>query len=273
MTIENEKVSPENKTIFQNVNDWITPYRLATFVLVILFIGADVSLYLFGSEATGSRIVAIIITLLSGVGTLIWKRQRDHNKSNDLQRSIALAMIILHALAAVIFLVGNFARGEWDNFSSMIMVDGVLAADLLNYQMVAIKVFTWTIGIMAAVNILALFIFQENDTEKMQSRVLAKIERDTRDAELKALKKENEIASQKYIEHADAFAELKGLNRARDKILNENKSLPKDVIDHMLAPIEKRMGELQGLIPVSPSSANTSESAAAPFSQPLPRTK
>jgi hypothetical protein len=275
MAIEQTKdLSPENKTVWGNVKDFITPYRLAGSVLFVLFVGADVSLYYFGQEATGNSFLALTVTLLSGVGTLLWKYQRDNDQSNEFQRSAALAMIVMHAAAAVIFLVGNFARGGWDALADKVKLDGVLAAELINYQMVSEKVFIWTIAIMAIANIVALFLIQENDTEKINNRLLAEIRRKTRKAELDAQSEVARVASQEYESYSKNFGKLQGLREAREKIVMENKGrLPDDVVANMLAPIDQKIIEVSGMIPVGPASANTSESATAPF-QPAPsRTK
>jgi hypothetical protein len=265
MAIENTKdLSPENKSVWGNIKDFITPYRLAGSVLFILFVGADVSLFIFGREATNNVFVALTITLLSGVGTLLWKYQRDNDQSNEFQRSTALAMIILHAAAAVIFLVGNFARGGWEALADKVMLDGVLAADLLNYQVVSEKVFIWTIGVMAIANILALFLIQENDTEKINARMLAKIRRDVEKAGLDAKAEVSRVAAEEYKSYSQSFAKLQGLREAREKIIADNRGkLPEDVIANMLAPIDAKIVEISGMIPIGPENANISE--AAPF--------
>lgn len=273
MLSENTKdLSPENKTVWKIITDFVTPYRLAGSVLFILFVGADVSLYYFGQEATGNKFLALVITLLSGVGTLLWKYQRDNDQANEFQRSAALTMIVLHAISAVIFLVGNFARGGWEVLAEKFTVDGVLAADLLNYQVVSEKVFIWTIGVMAIANIVALFMIQENDTEKINKRKLAKIERDMRKAQLDAQAEVGRVTAEEYQSYSQNFGRLQGLRDARDKIIKENENrLPPDIVANMLAPIEAKIVEISGMIPVPPGSANTSE--AAPFRPALPRTK
>ena len=68
------------------------------------------------------------------------------------------------------------------------------------------------------------------------------------------------------------FAELRGLTKAREKIEKENRGkLPDIVIANMLAPIDKRIGEITGLLPSGIPPANTAE--AAPFREALPRTQ
>lgn len=260
--VHTQNLPTEDKSIWRNIKDFVTPYRLAGAVLFVLFIGADVSLYYFGKEATGNGFLALIVTLLSGVGLLLWKYQRDNDQSNEFQRSAALAMIFLHATAAVIFLVGNFARGGWEFLADKFTVDGVLAADLLNYQVVSEKIFIWTIGIMAVANIVALFLIQENDTEKINGRMLAKIQRDMRNAELKARENAGRVTAQEYQKYSKNFGELQGLREARDKIIKENQGkFPPQMIANMLAPIETRIIEISGMIPVGPADANISDSA------------
>lgn len=263
MTIENEKVSAEDKTIWKIITDFITPYRLAGTVLFILFVGADVSLYYFGQEATGNNFLALVITLLSGVGTLLWKYHRDNDSANDFQRSAALIMIILHAAAAVVFLVGNFARGGWEFLASKFTIDGVLAAEAINYHVVSEKVFLWTIGIMAVANILANFLIQENDTEKINKRKLAKIERDMRKAELDAKAEVGRVTAEEYQSYSKTFGKLKGLSDAREKIMKENENkLPPDMIANMLKPIDDQIVTISGSLPGRPTvPANTSETS------------
>lgn len=268
------EVAPENKTIQQRALDSLTPYRIAGAVLFTLFAGADISLYFFGRDATGSTLLAMIITLLSGAGFLIWKYLRDHKRSNETQRSTALLMICLHALAAVVFLVGNFAKGGWDTLAEMVKIDGVLASQLLDYQVVLEKTFLWTIGIMLIANIIAHFYFQENDTEKKQERMLAKIARDERYAQLKAQENESRIAASEYKKYSDSFAQVKGLRNTRQRIIDENQGkLPAETIAQMLAPIDEKLAVAMGLIPVPPADANTAESASAPFSKAPSRTQ
>lgn len=255
------------KTVSEFISSVLPPYRVAGIVLFILFIGADISLFLFGRDATGNTALAIIITLISGVGALIWKSQRDRSESNDSQRSIAGWMILTHSLAATIFLVGNFARGGWDALADKVKLDGVLASDIMNYQMVSEKIFIWTIAIMLVLDIISLFFFQESDTGKMQERVLAKIQRDNRDAEIAAEKSEQEIAARLYIENSQKFAKLKALRSTRDKFIRENSTaLSREEIDLMLAPIDMEIAKTVGAIPVSGTDANSSE--AAPFRSP-----
>lgn len=263
-----QNTAVENLGVRVRFQKWLTPHKLAAMVFFVLFLGADISLYLFGKSATGSVIVALILTLLSGVGALLWKRQRDHKDSNETQRGIALGMIALHATTAVIFMGGNFAKGGWEALADNILINGTLAKELMDYQVLIEKVFTWSIVITLAADLICLFWFMEEDTEKKQERVLAQIARDNKDAQLAAQKKTSEIARDEYTKYSESFSELQGLVYARDQLVAEYQNkLDADTLQKMLAATNLRIAELTGAIAIP---ANTSQ--PADFPQP-PQTR
>lgn len=277
MTISNQDPQATNSsesTIWQNFNAFWTPYRLSATIFFMLFLGADVSLFLFGKSATGNVFIALILTLLSGVGVLQWKRQRDHKDSNENQRSIALAMIIIHAVAAVIFLGGNFAKGGWDSLADSIKIDGTLASQLIDYHVVLEKIFLWTIVVMLSANLIALFWFMEVDTAKSHARLLSKMLRDDQTAKLHAQQKEVQAANTAYKKYSDSLAEIRGLTNARQRLLDENqKTMDPLVLKSALDEINFRIMELTGSIPAPDyPSANSvgSEEAKVPFTPPTP---
>jgi len=258
--------SPENKSIPVRIREYWTPYRIASAIFFMLFAGADVSLYLFGKSATGNIFIALILTLLSGVGALVWKYQRDHANSNETQRSIALWMIVLHAITAVIFMGGNFSRGGWEVLAEQIKINGSLAKDLIDYQVLIEKIFTWSIVIALSSDLVALFFFMENDTEKKQARVLAQLDRDNKDAKLAAEVRTGQIARTEYARYSHSFSELQGLVYARDRLIKEYEGkLDDDTLIKMLASTNERIAEITGAISIPAIPAN---SANAPFSQP-----
>ena len=284
--VQPESLNPESQddiSVWKQFNSFWTPYRLSATIFFTLFLGADVSLFLFGKSATGNVFIALVLTLLSGVGVLRWKRQRDHKDSNEKQRSIALSMIIIHAVAAVIFLGGNFAKGGWDALSSSIKIDGQLASQLLDYHIVLEKIFLWTIVIMLSANLIALFWFMEVDTEKSHARAISKMLRANQAAKLKAQEKEIASANSAYEQYSGMLAEIRGLQYTRDRLLAENsKTMAPAMLELSLAEIDRKILELSGAIPApsgllptvphpSDSPANSVSSEETPFTTPTPR--
>lgn len=238
--------------VWSQFSAWWTPYRLAAVIFFVLFLGADISLFQFGVGATGSVLVSLILTLLSGVGALAWKRQRDHVGSNETQRSIALGMIVLHSVVAVIFLAGNFGKGSWETLAGSVLVNGQLASEVVDYYVLLEQVFTWSIGIMLAADLVALFWFMEVDTEKAHDRLLASLARADRSAQLAALAVENKKANAEYLKYADRLAQLRGLRAARARLLAENEGvLPANTLQEALAGLADEDAVLAGGTPVS----------------------
>jgi LPXTG-motif cell wall-anchored protein len=261
------------------ISRYWTPYRLANATFLVLFLAADISLFLFGRESTNNIFLALTITLLSGAGALLWKRQRDNEKSNGTQRGIALAMIILHGLAAVIFTAGNFGRGGWEALANNIKIDGQLASDVVNYIVIIEKIFIWSIGIMLAADLIALFIFMEQDTEKKFARKLEKIARETEEARINAREKQAQITNTEFKKHAPLLAEYEGLVDLENQIRRQyGGRIPAAALNNMLADVQLRKLQLEGAIPVSvgnhqtkpANTANTNEEEA-PFTQPSPQ--
>jgi len=260
-----------NKSIWKMFADYWTPYNLAAITFFVLFAGADVSLYLFGKSATGNIFIALVLTLLSGVGALAWKRQRDHKDSNTKQRSIALAMVILHAVAAVIFLGGNFGKGGWETLAGRVEINGQLANELVDYYVVLQNVFTWSIVAMLSLDLIALFVFMEHDTEKSHVRLLAEMARNDKTAQLKAQEIENKKANEEYAKYSERLAKIRGLAVTRDRLKTEFSNLiDANTLGQSLAEIETEIALLTGATPVDVPSANSE--AAIPFTQP-PQTK
>ena len=268
-------VETKELPVWTQFNKFWTPYKLSATVFFMLFLGADVSLFLFGKSATGNIFIALVLTLLSGVGVLQWKRQRDHEDSNEAQRSIALAMIIIHAVAAVIFLGGNFAKGGWETLASSVKIDGKLASQLMDYHVVLEKVFLWTIVFMLSANLISLFWFMEVDTEKKHKRTIAQMQRNDRTARLAAQEKQMGIANQEYKIYSDKLAQIQGLNEARARLLADNQGvMSSETLAQALSGIDDKILSLSGsipandVLPLNRPSANTANTPARVANSP-----
>ncbi len=260
---------PKEVGFFEGISASWTPYRVANTVFILLFLGADISLFLFGKEATGNIVLALILTLLSGVGALIWKRQRDNKDSNKEQRDIALVMIILHAVSAVIFLGGNFAQGGWDALANNVMIDGQLASEMVDYYVVVQKIYIWSIVVMIIADMIALFVFMEKDTAKEHERELSKIARADEKARLEAISLEKAAAARYYREFSGQLADIAGMEFAKERIQQEFQNLSPQLLANKLAEMETKIAEKTGAIPIANNSANSPDgSQTAPFTQP-----